>query len=94
MRVVDQFTKKLFQLSELQQHGVKMTPQDQARLKEMHLAFDYYQDALEEEANEIESGESEEGEGEDGDEDEDEDYSDDDDEDDNDDDEVVVANPN
>jgi hypothetical protein len=67
---VENFTKQLFKMTELKQLGVKLSPQDQNRLREMNVAYDYYQDALEEEAN-LQEGEYEDNTGEDEDEGED-----------------------
>lgn len=72
---VDLFTKRFFQLAEIQQKGIKLTKQDAMRLKEMQMAFDYYEEALEEEARIIEEGYSDEDEDDDDDEEEDESFS-------------------
>lgn len=52
------FVKRLFQLAEIQQKGIKLTKQDSARLKEMQMVFDYYEEVLEEEANALENSEA------------------------------------
>lgn len=74
---VKRFTKRLFSLEELKQSGVNLSAADKLRLRNMHIAFDYYQEALEEEARDLDGDddeeEFEEDEDEDVDEDEDED---------------------
>ena len=70
---VENFTRRLFKMAELQQSGIKLTPEYSAQLKEMQFAFDYYQEALEEEAQNIEGGDEQEEEEEDEDENEDDD---------------------
>lgn len=53
-KAVDRFTKRLFQLEEMSQTGCVLSADDKQRLKRMHIAFDYYQEALEDEAKELE----------------------------------------
>lgn len=51
---ISQFTKRMYKMLEMQQTGVRFTAHDLAKFKQMQLAFDYYQEALDEEAKAIE----------------------------------------
>jgi hypothetical protein len=86
---VTKFTKQLFRLEELKQTGAKQSKEDKKRLERMHIAFDYYQEALEEEAQILEGTQPNEV-VEEEEEIDDELYEDDDDDDDDDDDEVTI----
>jgi hypothetical protein len=44
---VNRLTLQMSGLMEMQQDGLKLTPQDKLRLKTMQMVFDYYNEALE-----------------------------------------------
>jgi hypothetical protein len=58
---VKALTKSMFPLLEMQQTGLKLTPQDKMRLMGMQMAFDYYNEELQalDSSQEVEEDEDE-----------------------------------
>ena len=58
--LVDKFTNNFYRLSELAQSGVKLSISDKQCLQRMHIAIDYYQEALEEVAQDLDDSDDDE----------------------------------